>query len=131
MILSASSVWLRANPQEYVAARRAAADGLVDSIQEAVTQNRQREPIGGREIIRVLRIHAPAVRPGRAQREVVAYGQAQDANRRRGRRRGHSNYPGAKKMDGADIAVVRSDVGNGGGDGVLYKIVVHHSRTED
>src|SRR6266446_9958069 len=98
MILSASSVWLRANPQEHVAAGRAAADGLVDAVQEAVAQHRQREPIGGREIVRVLRIHAPAVRPGRAQHDIVAYGQAQDAKRWL-RRRGHGNYLGAKKMD--------------------------------
>ena len=64
MRLIRPSVWLRANPKEHVAAGRAATNGLVDAIDEAVAQNRQCEPIGCGEIGRVLRIYARTVRPG-------------------------------------------------------------------
>src|SRR6266496_465107 len=77
------SVWLRTNPEEHVSARRAATEGLVDAIEEAVAENGQGEPVGGVEIGRKLRTYAPTVRSGRAQHDLVAYGQAQDANRRR------------------------------------------------
>src|ERR1043165_8392081 len=70
-----ASVWLRTNPKEHVGAGWAATDGFVDAIQEAVAQNGQSEPIGRDEIGRKFRIHAPPVRPGRAQDDVVAYGQ--------------------------------------------------------
>ena len=60
------SVWLRANPKEHVTAERAATDGFVNAIEEAVAQDGQCEPVGGGEIGRELRIHPPTVRPGRA-----------------------------------------------------------------
>src|ERR1043165_975424 len=103
-----ASVWLRTNPKEHVGAGWAATDGFVDAIQEAVAQNGQREPIGRDEIGRKFRIHAPPVRPGRAQDDVVAYGQAQDANRRRWWRIcGYDQNLGAEPVDRADIRVVR------------------------
>src|SRR5262245_12355038 len=74
--LFAASVWLRANPKEHIGTRWPATEGLVDTIQEAVAQNRQCEPIGGSKVGREFRIDAPAVGPRRAEHNVVAYGQA-------------------------------------------------------
>ena len=53
-------------------------------------------------------------------------------NRRgRWRRRGDRDDLRTKKMDGADIRVVRSDVWNRIGDGSLANVIIHHSLTED
>src|SRR5262245_35663919 len=74
--LFAASVWLRANPKEHIGTRWPTTEGLIDTIQEAVAQNRQCEPIGGSKVGREFRIDVPAVGPRRAEHNVVAYGQA-------------------------------------------------------
>ena len=125
-------VWLRTNPQEDIAAGRAAANGFVDAIQEVVAQDRQRKPVRAGEVGRVFGIDAPAVGAGRPQHDIVADGQAQDANRWRRRRNGCDRQNlGTEAVDRAEIGVVGSNRRNRVSNGALGDVVVLHPWTVD
>ena len=78
-----NSVSLRADPDERIAHRRTAAEGLVRAVIEPVAMYRQRKPIGGAQIRGVLRSQSPIIRSGGLQHDVCADAQVHNTKRRR------------------------------------------------